>query len=245
MQIKRLDYNFTVCKVKDFSEINLEQEFCFSGKTDEEHSLVCMTENVPQNTAVRDDEWKAFRIQETLAFSLVGILSGISCLMAENGTAIFAISTFNTDYILTKTESYDKALELLSREGSQIVSPKVFNYGRKAEFMKHRKEILDFGMTFSDVYMDAPFHDDNWILLRYRKNKKAFAWTYERDGYIWVNVKVNPEWRDFWRNTYPSVLPGYHQNKEHWNSIRLDGTIPDEDIKRMVAESYDLIAGNK
>ncbi len=78
-------------------------------------------------------------------------------------------------------------------------------------------------------------------LLRYEKNKRAFAWTYEREGHIWVNVKVDPEWRDFWRNTYSSVIPAYHQNKEHWNSIILDGTIPDTDIKRMIAESYDLI----
>lgn len=111
--------------------------------------------------------------------------------------------------------------------------------------MKERKEILDFGLTFPDVYMDSPFRDDNWILLRYRKNKKAFVWTYERRGCIWVNVKVDPQWRDFWRNAYPSVLPGYHQNKEHWNSIILDGTIPDEEIKRMIGESYDLIVGKK
>jgi len=107
--------------------------------------------------------------------------------------------------------------------------------------MKERKEILDYGMTFPDVYMDTPFHDDNWVLLRYRKNKKAFAWTYERDGFVWVNVKVDPEWRDFWRRAYDAVLPGYHQNKEHWNSIRLDDSIPDDEIKRMVAESYDLV----
>ena len=97
----------------------------------------------------------------------------------------------------------------------------------------------------SGCIRDTPFHDDNWVLLRYRKNKRAFAWTYERDGHIWVNVKVDPEWRDFWRNTYDSVVPGYHQNKEHWNSIILDGTIPDEDIRRMVAESYDLISEKK
>jgi len=116
---------------------------------------------------------------------------------------------------------------------------------KEAVFMKKREEILEFGLTFPDVYVDTPFHDDNWVLLRYRKNKRAFAWTYERDGHIWVNVKVDPEWRDFWRNTYDSVVPGYHQNKEHWNSIILDGTIPDEDIRRMVAESYDLISEKK
>ena len=64
----------------------------------------------------------------------------------------------------------------------------------------------------------------------------------KREGHIWVNVKVDPEWRDFWRNTYSSVIPAYHQNKEHWNSIILDGTIPDTDIKRMIAESYDLVS---
>lgn len=107
--------------------------------------------------------------------------------------------------------------------------------------MKERKEILDYGMTLPDVYIDTPFHDDNWVLLRYRKNKKAFAWTYERNGFVWVNVKVDPEWRDFWRRAYDAVLPGYHQNKEHWNSVRLDNSIPDDEIKRMVAESYDLV----
>lgn len=111
--------------------------------------------------------------------------------------------------------------------------------------MIKREDVLKYGLSFDDVYMDMPFHDDNWVLLRYQKNRKAFAWTYERNGHIWVNVKVDPEWRDFWRNTYASVLPGYHQNKEHWNSIILDGTIPDKDIKRMIAESYDLIVGKK
>lgn len=107
--------------------------------------------------------------------------------------------------------------------------------------MLSREDVLEYGLTFSNVYVDTLFHDPNWVLLRYEKNKRAFAWTYEREGHIWVNVKVDPEWRDFWRNTYSSVIPAYHQNKEHWNSIILDGTIPDTDIKRMIAESYDLI----
>ena len=111
--------------------------------------------------------------------------------------------------------------------------------------MTKRQDVLDFGMTLADVYTDAPFHDDNWILLRYKKNKKAFAWTYEKDGFMWVNVKVDPEWRDLWRNAYEAVIPGYHQNKEHWNTVILDGTVPEEEIKRMIAESYDLIMKKK
>lgn len=109
--------------------------------------------------------------------------------------------------------------------------------------MRTRQEVLAYCLTFPDTWQDAPFHDENWQIVRYKKNKKAFAWTYERNGYINVNVKVDPEWRDFWRQAYRSVLPGWHQNKEHWNTIILDGTIPDEEIRRMIAESYDLITG--
>ncbi len=68
-------------------------------------------------------------------------------------------------------------------------------------------------------------------------------WTYEYQGQVRINVKVEPEWRDFWRNTYKSVIPEYHQNKEHWNTVILDGSVPDEDVKRMIAESYDLVTG--
>ena len=109
--------------------------------------------------------------------------------------------------------------------------------------MKTREEILKYALTFPDTYQDTPFHDPNWVLVRYRQNKRAFAWTYERNGHIWVNVKIDPEWRDFWRDAYPSVVPAYHQNKEHWNSLILDGTIPKKVIKQMIAESYALITG--
>lgn len=107
--------------------------------------------------------------------------------------------------------------------------------------MKTRKEALEFGLSFPDTYQDAPFNDDNWQLVRFKDNKKAFLWTYERDGYINLNVNVDPEMAYFWRQAYDSVIPGYHQNKEHWNTIILDGTIPDEDVKQMIEESYNLI----
>lgn len=111
--------------------------------------------------------------------------------------------------------------------------------------MTTRKSIIEYCMEFDDVYTDTPFKDPNWILLRYKKNTRAFAWTYEKDGYICVNVKVDPEWKDMWRSTYKSVIPGYHQNKNHWNTIILDGSIPDSDIRRMIGESYELVVSGR
>ena len=110
--------------------------------------------------------------------------------------------------------------------------------------MKTREEALKYGLSFPNTYQDAPFHDPNWQLVRVKKSKKAFLWTYERDGFVNLNVKADPEWRDFWRNTYASVIPGWHQNKEHWNTIILDGSIPRKDIERMIDESYDLVTDN-
>ena len=110
--------------------------------------------------------------------------------------------------------------------------------------MTTREEALAYALSFPKTYQEAPFHDFNWQLVRVEGSKKAFLWTYERDGFINLNVKVSPEWRDLWRSTYPAVLPGDHQNKDHWNTIILDGSIPAEEIKRMIAESYDLVAGS-
>ena len=108
--------------------------------------------------------------------------------------------------------------------------------------MKTREQALKYGLSFPDTYLDTPFSDTNWQLVRFKDNKKAFLWTYEKDGYINLNVKVDPEKAYYWRKIYKSVIPGYHQNKEHWNTIILDGSIPDKDVKLMIAESYDLIS---
>lgn len=121
MEIKALEQDFTVCQVADYAQVNWAAEFCFTGKTNEEFSLVCATADVPANVIRRDDGWKAFRIQGVLDFSLVGILFRIAALLAENSIPIFAISTYNTDYVLTKAEHCEKALDALKRAGYTIV----------------------------------------------------------------------------------------------------------------------------
>jgi len=107
--------------------------------------------------------------------------------------------------------------------------------------MTTREEAIAYGLTFPNTYMETPFKDTNWQLIRVKESKKAFLWIYEREGYINLNVKVATEWRDFWRKAFKSVIAGWHQNKEYWNTIILDGSVPENDIKTMIAESYALI----
>ena len=121
MEIKRLSYEFSVCKVEHLSGVDLSQEFCFGGKTDEETSLVCMTQVVPAETLAREDGWRAFKIQGVLDFALVGVLAKIATVLAENEISIFAISTFNTDYVLVRAENEEKAAQVLGQAGYCMV----------------------------------------------------------------------------------------------------------------------------
>ena len=121
MELKIIEHELSVCKLKDISGIDLTEVFYFIGKTVEELSLVCRTENTPRNTTERNDGWRGFRIQGVLDFSLIGILSELSGILAKNKIGIFAVSTYNTDYILVKKENFNKALEALESAGYKFV----------------------------------------------------------------------------------------------------------------------------
>ena len=120
LRMVALEPDFSVCKVEDYSRLDLGQPFVFTGSTDEEKSLVCPTAIVPQNTVERDDGWKALRIIGILDFSLIGILARISGILAENRIGIFAVSTFNTDYIFVKKNDFDKSVKVLEDAGFSI-----------------------------------------------------------------------------------------------------------------------------
>lgn len=121
MEIKVLNEDFTVCKVPDLTRADLKDGYFFIGKTDEELSLVCRTQCTPDNTTAREDGWRGFRIQGELDFSLIGILSGISAVLAEEKIGIFVVSTYNTDYVLTKKEDFVRAVKALEDQGYQIL----------------------------------------------------------------------------------------------------------------------------
>lgn len=108
--------------------------------------------------------------------------------------------------------------------------------------MTERKEAIAYCLTLEDSYEDYPFHDPNWCVIRHKSNNKVFAWIFDKDGYVWINVKCDPQWRDFFRKAFSAVIPAYHLNKEHWNSIILDGSMPEEEIQKMINESHALTA---
>lgn len=110
--------------------------------------------------------------------------------------------------------------------------------------MKNRQEAVDYCKQYKDVYEDQPFRDDNWTLIRHKNNDKTFAWIFEREGKIWINVKNETGMNEQLRDEYESIVPAYHLNKEHWNSIILDGTVPTKEIHDLISTSYDLTKEN-
>lgn len=121
MKINVLREVFTVCRIENISQVDFKAEYYFLSKTDEELSLVCTDKSVPDNTLDREDGWRGFRIQGVLDFSLIGILSKISSLLAENEISIFSVSTYQTDYIFIKEKNFEKALKVLENNGYEIV----------------------------------------------------------------------------------------------------------------------------
>lgn len=120
MQLQGIPGAFSVCKIDSLTQINPGNGFFFLGKTDEEVSLVCRTTDVPSETVARDDNWRCFRISGVLDFSLVGILSDIALILAEKKISIFAVSTYNTDYILVKKADYENTVAALTDAGYEF-----------------------------------------------------------------------------------------------------------------------------
>ena len=105
--------------------------------------------------------------------------------------------------------------------------------------MTAREEALSAALELLGAYLDTPFHDDNWVVAR-RGNRRIFLATFERQGKIWLNVKVRPDWSYVLIQAFGAVVPAYHMNKRHWVSVILDGTMDDCEIRRLIEESYDL-----
>ena len=121
MKLKTLPYLFSVCQIEQINDSISDLTFYFLSKTHDEISLVCLTEEVPSEVKSREDGWRGFYIDGVLDFSLIGILSKITGILADARIGIFAVSTYNTDYILVKEENYETALTVLASEGYTVI----------------------------------------------------------------------------------------------------------------------------
>ena len=117
MRLQIIEGKFSVCKVENLRAVNFNVPWLFVGKTDVEISVVCLTADVPHATLAREDGWRALRVAEAMDFGLTGVLAGISTVLAQAGISIFAVSTFDTDYILIKAENLGLAQSALEAGG--------------------------------------------------------------------------------------------------------------------------------
>ncbi|MDE6472518.1 MAG: ACT domain-containing protein [Clostridia bacterium] len=117
MLLEVLQDNFCVCKINSVSQADMQSDFFFLAKTDGEVSLVCKEQDAPKNCVAIEKDWRGIRVVGALDFALVGILSRLSTILANAGIPIFAVSTYDTDYILVKENCFDKALSVLKDNG--------------------------------------------------------------------------------------------------------------------------------
>lgn len=117
MNLEIIPGEFAVCKIPDLSGVRTGDDFWFLSRTDEELSLVCREASVPANSTHAELHWSMMRVCGVLDFSLTGILANLAGILAEAKVGIFAVSTYNTDYILVKTENLGRAAEALRTAG--------------------------------------------------------------------------------------------------------------------------------
>lgn len=117
MKLQIIPCTFCICKLPLTARPDISGDFSFMSKTDEELSLVCPSDAVPEQTVAREDGWRAFRLESPLDFSLTAVLAPIASILGDAHVPIFAVSTFNTDYVLVRSTDFERALSLLSDAG--------------------------------------------------------------------------------------------------------------------------------
>ena len=117
MTLEVLSELFSVCQLERLEQGRNLQQPCFLSVTDREISLVCPTDRAPESTLAREDGWRAFRVAGTLNFSLVGILAKLAAVLAQADVSIFAVSTYETDYVLIRQAQWETALDALRKAG--------------------------------------------------------------------------------------------------------------------------------
>ncbi|ULQ60233.1 ACT domain-containing protein [Brucepastera parasyntrophica] len=121
MKLKHIRQSFAVCKLEKPSPFSFHGDFVFLAQTEDEISLVCRSDHIPENVLACEDGWEILKIEGSLDFSLTGIIAGISSVLSERQIPVFVVSTFNTDYILVKAVVMKEAIQALEENGYSVV----------------------------------------------------------------------------------------------------------------------------
>ncbi|HEX5798132.1 MAG TPA: MmcQ/YjbR family DNA-binding protein [Candidatus Saccharimonadales bacterium] len=103
--------------------------------------------------------------------------------------------------------------------------------------MKHKK-VEKFILSLQGAKLEYPFGEDVAV---YKAKDKMFALIAEKSDPLRISLKCDPKLSEVLRTKYESVMPGYHLNKKHWNTIILSGQLPWEDIQALIRHSYLLV----
>ena len=105
----------------------------------------------------------------------------------------------------------------------------------------NKEEIINYGLTLENTYKECPFPNDfESVTMKHRENKKWFALIMNVNNKLYLNVKTDPNYSDILRNTYDYIIPAYHMNKEHWNTIIIDERTDEILVKELIKQSYEL-----
>ena len=124
LKFRRLAATFAICRLAPdapFPASIATAPFISITRTAEELSIVCSVDQIPQN-AKCESPWTCFKLEGPFPFSLTGVLASFVDPLAQNAIPIFAISTFDTDYVLVKEESAASALKTLQAAGHELIS---------------------------------------------------------------------------------------------------------------------------
>ena len=102
-----------------------------------------------------------------------------------------------------------------------------------------KRELIDRCLTYPAVFEDYPFDEDSAV-LKHGANKKMFALVGVLDGRLQITLKCDPDRADFLRGVYGDIIPGYHFNKKHWNTVYLGGDVPEDEVFELIQHSFDL-----
>lgn len=105
----------------------------------------------------------------------------------------------------------------------------------------NKEEVIKYCLDLQDTFEDYPFPEDyESVTMKHSKNKKWFALLMKVNNQMYLNVKTDPDYSELLRNSYDYIMPAYHMNKQHWNTIILGDNVDKKLVEELLMQSYEL-----